>query len=74
MRHKDPELMKKIRSYIGEFYIEHDRTPSAGHQPTVRHRKEHVKRPFEVSILNDKFNDKPARIGYYRAGGFYLSS
>ena len=28
MRHKDPELMKKIRTYIGEFYIEHDRTPS----------------------------------------------
>ena len=29
---------------------------------------------FEVSILNDKFNDKPARIGYNRAGGFCLSS
>ena len=28
MRQKDPELMKKIRTYIGEFYIEHDRTPS----------------------------------------------
>lgn len=28
MRHKDPELMKKIKSYIGEFYLRHDRTPS----------------------------------------------
>jgi len=47
---------------------------SAGHQPAVGHRKEHVKGLFEVSILNDKFNDKPIRIGYNRAGGFCLSS
>ena len=45
---------------------------SAGHQPAVGHRKKHVKRPFEVSILNDKFNDKPIRIGYNRARGSCL--
>ena len=28
MRSKDPELMRRIRNYIGEFYVEHDRTPS----------------------------------------------
>ncbi len=28
MRHKDPELMKQINAYIGEFYAAHDRTPS----------------------------------------------
>ncbi len=28
MRHKDPELMKQIRTYIGEFYAARDRTPS----------------------------------------------
>lgn len=28
MRHKDPELMKKMKAYIAEFYIENDRTPS----------------------------------------------
>ena len=30
MRHKDPELMKKIRTYIGEFYIEHDPCRGSG--------------------------------------------
>ena len=28
MQHKDPELMKRINTYIGEFYLDHDRTPS----------------------------------------------
>lgn len=28
MRHKDPELMKQINTFIGEFYAQHDRTPS----------------------------------------------
>lgn len=28
MRHKDPELMRQINTYIGEFYAQHDRTPS----------------------------------------------
>ena len=28
MRHKDPELMKRINTFIGEFYAQHDRTPS----------------------------------------------
>ena len=28
MRHKDPELMKQISTYIVEFYAKHDRTPS----------------------------------------------
>lgn len=28
MRHKDPELMKQIKTYIGEFYLARDRTPS----------------------------------------------
>ena len=28
MRSKDPELMRRIRNYIGDFYVEHDRTPS----------------------------------------------
>ena len=28
MRHKDPELMKNIDRFIGEYYIVHDRTPS----------------------------------------------
>lgn len=28
MRHKDPELMKQINTYIGEFYVSRDRTPS----------------------------------------------
>lgn len=28
MRHKDPELMKQINTYIGEFYVANDRTPS----------------------------------------------
>ena len=28
MRHKDPELMKQINDYIGEFYAQNDRTPS----------------------------------------------
>ena len=28
MQHKDPELMKKINTFIGEFYINCDRTPS----------------------------------------------
>ena len=28
MRHKDPELMKKIKNFVAEFYVEHDRTPS----------------------------------------------
>jgi len=31
-----------------------------------------VKRISKVSILNDKFNDKPIRIGYNRARGFCL--
>lgn len=28
MRHKDPELMRQINTFIGEFYASHDRTPS----------------------------------------------
>ena len=28
MQHKDPELMKRINTYIGDFYLDHDRTPS----------------------------------------------
>lgn len=28
MRHKDTELMKQINTFIGEFYAQHDRTPS----------------------------------------------
>ncbi len=28
MQHKDPDLMKRINTYIGEFYLNHDRTPS----------------------------------------------
>lgn len=28
MQHKDPDLMKRINTYIGEFYLSHDRTPS----------------------------------------------
>ena len=28
MRHKDPDLMKQINTFIGEFYAQHDRTPS----------------------------------------------
>ena len=28
MRHKDPELMKQINDYIGEFFAQNDRTPS----------------------------------------------
>jgi len=28
MRHKDPELMKQINTFIGEFYAANDRTPS----------------------------------------------
>lgn len=28
MQHKDPDLMKRINTYIGEFYLDHDRTPS----------------------------------------------
>ena len=28
MRHKDPELMKQINDYIGDFYAINDRTPS----------------------------------------------
>ena len=28
MRHKDPELMKQINTFIGEFYAQHDRMPS----------------------------------------------
>lgn len=28
MRHKDPELMKQINDYIGDFYAKNDRTPS----------------------------------------------
>ena len=28
MRHKVPELMKQINTFIGEFYAQHDRTPS----------------------------------------------
>ena len=28
MRHKDPELMKKINIFVEEFYIRRDRTPS----------------------------------------------
>ncbi len=28
MQHKDPDLMKRIHAYIGEFYLDHDRTPS----------------------------------------------
>ncbi|MBR0393201.1 MAG: helix-turn-helix domain-containing protein, partial [Oscillospiraceae bacterium] len=28
MQHKNVELMKQINTYIGEFYISHDRTPS----------------------------------------------
>ena len=28
MQHKDPELMKRINTFIGEFYLDHDRTPS----------------------------------------------
>ena len=28
MRHKDPELMQKINTYIGDFYVKNDRTPS----------------------------------------------
>ena len=28
MRHKNPDLMKKINLYISEFYMDHDRTPS----------------------------------------------
>ena len=28
MQHKNMELMKQINTYIGEFYLSHDRTPS----------------------------------------------
>ena len=28
MRHKDPERMRKISTYVGEFYMENDRMPS----------------------------------------------
>lgn len=28
MQHKDPDLMKRINTYIGDFYLDHDRTPS----------------------------------------------
>ena len=28
MQHKNIDLMKQINTYIGEFYISHDRTPS----------------------------------------------
>ena len=28
MQHKNEELMKQINTYIGEFYLSHDRTPS----------------------------------------------
>ena len=28
MQHKNMELMKEINTYIGEFYLSHDRTPS----------------------------------------------
>ena len=28
MRHKDPELMRQINTFIGEFYASHDRTPA----------------------------------------------
>ncbi|MBO5521561.1 MAG: helix-turn-helix domain-containing protein [Eubacterium sp.] len=28
MQHKDPELMKRINTYISDFYLDHDRTPS----------------------------------------------
>jgi len=28
MQHKDPELMKKINTYVSAFYLDHDRTPS----------------------------------------------
>ena len=28
MRHKDPELMKRISDFISDFYIRNDRTPS----------------------------------------------
>ena len=28
MRHKDPERMRQINTYIGEFYVENGRTPS----------------------------------------------
>ena len=28
MQHKNIDLMKQIHTYIGEFYISHDRTPS----------------------------------------------
>ena len=28
MRHKDPELMKKISAFVSDFYIRNDRTPS----------------------------------------------
>lgn len=28
MRHKDPDLMKRIAAYIGRFYLANDRTPS----------------------------------------------
>ena len=28
MQHKNVELMKQINTYIGEFYLSHDRTPS----------------------------------------------
>jgi len=31
-----------------------------------------VKGLFKVSILNDKFNDKPVRIGYNKARGTCL--
>jgi len=28
MQHKDPELMKRIRTYVGAFYLDRGRTPS----------------------------------------------
>ena len=28
MQHKDPDLMKRIHTYISDFYLRRDRTPS----------------------------------------------
>ncbi len=39
MQHKNPELMKRINTYIRDFYLDHDRTPSTTE----------IARQFEIS-------------------------
>ena len=39
MQHKNPELMKGINTYIRDFYLDHDRTPSTTE----------IARQFEIS-------------------------